>query len=599
MPGTEAVRQKILLISDDINGRAVTKSMLEQHDATVLIAENWQQCITSSRFIRPDLILVDIADVEFFEGGMPAICRTLKEQEETRDIPLIVAVGQGESDDKAEILKAGADDVIARPFHGEELSARVRVHLENRSLVKLLETKGPYRQDTNRSARLLSDLSHDIRTPLGAIIGFTELLQQDCSLSADNRVKVDTIRRSGTRLSSLINDLVAICRLEAGRNTLNLTSFDLYAFARDIERMIEQRIDGKPCRMNADVKDNAVRYIVTDRERLASVIVNLVEHAAKASPGNGINVTLRTRREGGCCTLTGEISDRSDNMTGTAPHVKPARSEGKEAKGSHYGLIMGRELLRFMGGSVEVESNSEGSERIRFALDVKEGPAQPAETRVSHRSLIDGDSTGPLRVLVVDDAVENCIVFTGILEHLGFDVRSVENGRDAVRQYEEWRPHIIMMDLRMPGMDGFEAARMIRAKDGGGDAVIFAATGDVLDSDKEKIRQSGMDGYVLKPYEEQAIREKIGEFVKISAAGEKKDGERTRKESFSRIGPVPELPDALVERMQDAAKNARLDILLGIADEVEAYDRGLAEKLRQAIKIYDYESIFEILEVKE
>lgn len=599
MPGSEAVRQKILLISDDTRGRALTKSMLEQESATVLIAENWQQCIASARFIRPDLIVVDIADVEFFQGGRPGICRTLKEQAETKDIPLIVAISEQGAEDKAEVLRAGAEDVITKPFQGEELSARVRVHLENRSLAQLLEEKRPHPDDAGGPAGLLSDMSHDIRTPLNAIIGFAEMLRQDGSLSADNRVKLDTIHRSGKRLSSLINDLVEICRLRTGHNMLSMTSFDLYAFARDIERMVEQRMSGKPCHIRADVRENAIQYILADRERLASAIVNLVEHFAKASPTGGMYVKLRTVREAGQYRLFGEISDRSGDVSGTNSRVGAGQGGTKERKAAQSGFIIGRELLRCMGGNVEAGQDGEGNERVHFSLDVQEGSVQPAETGISHRSLIGSDNREPVRVLVVDDAAENCIVFTEILEHLGFNVRSVENGQDAVREYEEWKPHIIMMDLRMPGMDGYEAARMIRSKEGGEDPVIFAATGDVMDSDKEKMRQAGMNGYILKPYEEPAIREKIGEFVKISAASGKNGMKHPRSENLSVVGPISGLPHALVERMQDAARNARLDILLGITDEVEAYDRGLAGKLRQSIKIYDYESIFEILGVKE
>ena len=192
---------------------------------------------------------------------------------------------------------------------------------------------------------------------------------------------------------------------------------------------------------------------------------------------------------------------------------------------------MGRELFRCMGGNVVVTGDSEGHDRIHFELNVREGSVRPVDTRVLRRSLIDNDNGELVRVLVADDVEENRIVFTAILEHLGFDVRSVENGLEAVRQYEEWRPHVIMMDLRMPGMDGHEAARMIRTKEGGTDAIIFAATGDVQDSDRVKIQESGMDGYILKPYEEDTIREKIGEFVTIRTGSGRNDmashGERS------------------------------------------------------------------------
>jgi CheY-like chemotaxis protein len=251
-----------------------------------------------------------------------------------------------------------------------------------------------------------------------------------------------------------------------------------------------------------------------------------------------------------------------------------------------------------MGGSIEVTDDAQGNEKIYFELDVREGSVQPAETRVSHRSLVGTNNGEPIRVLVADDAEENCIVFSEILGHFGFDVRTVEDGREAVRVYEEWKPHIIMMDLRMPGMDGYEAAKMIRAKEDGQDPVIFAATGDVLESDVEKIRESGMDGYILKPYDERSIREKIGEFIKLSNALGRTDAVPF-KDAVPENGSISELPHGIVEKMQDAARNARLDILLEAVDESEEYNKSIAQRMRDLIKKYDYESIFEILGIKQ
>ncbi len=597
------MQQIVLLISDDINGRAIVKNTLEQHNVNVLVSENWQQCLASVPYIRPDLILIDIVDVHLSQGQRSDICRMLKEPENTKNIPLIFMVGPEETGEKIMALKAGAEDYISKPFQSEELAARVRVHLENRYLRKLLEEKrSASGEGTHQSGILLSDMSHDLRTPLNAIIGFTELLQQDPSLTVNNREKIDAIHRSGKHLSSLINDLVEICRLEAGRNTLNMNSFDLDAFIRDIERMIQQRINGQPCHVSNDATGNAVRFIIADRERLMRAIMDLAVHAARMAKSGGIRLGLRTIRDEDRYKLIGEISGNRDQDPGNAAKSALAREktgEPKRSTGSQHDLIMGRELLRCMGGIVEVTGDSKGHDRIHFELNVREGSVQPVETGVSHRSLIGGDNGELVRVLVADDVEENRIVFTEILEHLGFDVRSVENGPEAVRQYEAWNPHIIMMDLRMPGMDGYEAARMIRTKEAGKDAVIFAATGDVQDSDREKIKESGMDGYILKPYDEETVREKIGEFVRISAASGRNDTACIEKEVLPESGGISELPHGLVDRMQDAARNARLDILLQTVDETEEYSDGLAERLRELIKRYDYESIFEILGIKQ
>ena len=596
MAGAARGQLTVLLIGDDMGDRAIVKNTLEKSNVSVLISENWQQCLASVPYIKPDLILLNITDKNLSQEGRSEICRELKERKETKDIPLIVAAGPPET---AAMLKAGADDCILRPIQTEELSARVRAYLENRYLKKLLEEI----RTGDRAVVLLSDMSHDIRTPLNAIIGFTELLQEDRSLTADHREKVDTIHRSGKHLSLLINDLVDICRLEAGRNTLNMTSFGLDAFIRDIEKVIGQKTNGRqPCDVRMDATGNAIEVIIADRERLMRAIMNLVEHSVKASKSDVAWIRVRTVHDKGGFKLTGEVSHGREDQPENAANSNQAPKKAVEKTGAakmQCGLVMGRELLRCMGGTVEVTRDSEGRDRIRFELAVTEGSTQPVENIIPHRSLIGGGNTEAIRVLVADDAELNCIVFTAILEHLGFDVRSVENGEEAVRQYDEWKPHIIMLDLRMPGMDGYEAARMIRTRPGGNDAVIFAATGDVTDSSKEKIRESGINGLILKPYDEDTIRKKIEEFVRISTTSGRNDTDRMPEQMPSETMAISELPHGIVARMQEAATNARLDILLQIADEAGVYNAGLAGRLRELIKRYDYESIFEILGVEQ
>jgi two-component system, sensor histidine kinase and response regulator len=598
MAGTASGQRTVLLISDDMSDRAAIKSSLEKNNVSVLISENWQQCLPSVPYINPDLILLNVIDKNLSQEDRFGICRKLKEQKETKDIPLIVVVGSREG---GAILEAGAEDFIVSPVQSEELAARVRVYLENHYLKKLLED-GRTGDRVHRAGVLLSDMSHDIRTRLNAIIGFTELLEQDRSLTADHREKLDTIHRNGTHLSLLIDDLVEICRLETGRSTLNMTSFGLDAFIRDIEKVSGQKNNGLQCDARTDATGNAIGVIVADRERLMRAIMNLIDHSVKAGRNSVVGLQLYTVRDTGGFKLIGEIYPGREDRSGELTHSSQASKRTPErtaVAGTRHGLVLGRELVRCLGGTVEVMSDSEGRDRIHFELIVREGSIRPTETGISYRSLMESGNPEAKRVLVADDAEENCIVFTAILEHLGFEVRSVENGEEAVRQYDKWNPHIIMMDLRMPGMDGYEAARMIRTRQGGADALIFAATGDATDSDREKIRESGMDGFILKPYDEDTVRKKIEEFVRIRAASLRKDGDSKPAHAPCENMAISQLPHGIVDKMQEAARNARLDILLQIVDETGAYNAGLAGRLRELIKRYDYESIFEILGVKQ
>ncbi len=597
MAGAAGGQMTVLLISDDMSGKAVIKNTLENNNVSVLISENWQQCLASVPYIKPDLILLNIVDKNLSPEDRFAICRKLKEGKETKDIPLLVVTGPREA---GAILKAGAEDCIISPIQSEELAARVGVYLENRYLKKLLDEIRTGDQ-VHRAGALLSDMSHDIRTPLNAIIGFSELLREDGSLAAVHREKVDTIHRNGKHLSLLIDDLVDICRIETGRSALNMTSFALETFMRDIERATGQSTGGRQADIKTDATCNAIEVIIADRERMMRAIVNLVEHFVKTGKGEAIYLRMHTVRDKEGLKLTGEIShDREDRPKKTASS-RQAPGKVVERTGTsrmQYGLALGREFLHCMGGTFKMTSDTEGRDRIHFELPVREGPTQPVETRISHRPLIVSGSEEAIRVLVADDADENCVVFTEILEHLGFDVRCVENGEEAVRQYDQWKPHIIMMDLRMPGMDGYEAARMIRSGQSGKDTVIFAATGDITDSDREKIRESGMDGFILKPYDEDTIRKKIEEFVSINTVSWRNDADHTPEQVLSEAMIVSEMPHEIVERMQEAARSARLDILLQITDEAGAYNAGLAQRLRELIKRYDYKSIFEILGVK-
>jgi len=360
----------------------------------------------------------------------------------------------------------------------------------------------------------LTNMSHELRTPLNAILGFSSLMRREPDITAGQREKLDIINRSGEHLLTLINDVLEMAKIEAGRVQLENAPFDPGQVARDVADMMRIRAQEKGLLLLVDQSPSFPRYIEGDEARLRQILVNLISNAVKFTAEGGVAIRLGTRPDDRR-HLVMEVEDSGpgikpeDRKRLFQPFVQLAKS-GME-KGTGLGLAITRQLAGLMGGSIGLESTPGKGSIFRVELPVKLAEEAAASILPAAAQLgeVYGLEAGQpeFRILVAEDQPDNQALLMKLMTDAGLNARLAEDGEQCVAMFKEWHPHLIWMDQRMPVMDGVEATRRIRELPGGREVKIVAVTASVFEEERQMLLDAGMDDFVRKPYRVHEIYE--------------------------------------------------------------------------------------------
>jgi len=490
--------------------------------------------------------------------------------------------------------------------------AAARDITERKLLDQVLQEKNVELEKAKESAEIanraksafLASMSHEIRTPMNAILGFSQLMMRDHGLTPIQTKHLQTINRSGEHLLALINDILEISKIEAGRATLNPVPFDLSSMLDEISMMFRLRADEKKLRCLVNRVGDLPKCVIGDENKLRQVFINLIGNAIKFTRKGGISVRVGIKaRSGRSLRLMAEVEDTGmgiaeDEIKKLFRPFEQTASGKKIQTGTGLGLAISREFVRLMGGEISASSQLGKGSIFRFEIDIKEGCEADLGTKVLPRR-VEGLQPGQkvIRVLIVDDKEDNRALLFQMLGRIGFDVREAVDGRQAVQEFEQWRPHLILMDTRMPVMDGYEAIKRIRVSDGGKKVKIISVTASAFAEDRKKALGIGADDFLGKPFREEVLLEKIRallaiEYVyadepaarKIEQAGE----DSLLKEQ------VAALPETLTGELHDATLSADLDRMLELIHQIEKYNVSTAGSLRSLAEDFEYQKLLEI-----
>ena len=370
----------------------------------------------------------------------------------------------------------------------------------------------------------LNNMSHDIRTPMNAIVGFTAL----AASHADNKEQVQDylakISVSSQHLLSLINDVLDMSRIESGKVVIEETEVHLPDLIHDIRSIIQANITAKQQEFFIDTQDVRSEDIITDKLRLNQILLNILSNAIKFTPEEG-TISLRVIEKP--CTVPGKacfefrIKDNGIGMseefrqTIFEPFTRERTSTVSGIAGTGLGMAITKNIVDMMGGTIEVNSSEgKGSEfivNLSFKLAVTQTSCEPLPEEKT-------DFTGK-RILLAEDNEMNRQIAIAILEGSGFLVETAEDGTEAVAMMEEKAEgyyDVILMDIQMPKMDGYEASRQIRAMDNPKKAQIpiIAVTANAFEEDRQNAFAAGMNGHLAKPYDVPKMMETLGEILK-------------------------------------------------------------------------------------
>ncbi|MFY9260764.1 MAG: ATP-binding protein [Gallionella sp.] len=444
----------------------------------------------------------------------------------------------------------------------------------------------------------LANMSHELRTPLNAILGFSNLLRREANISGSQREKLDIINRSGEHLLTLINDVLDMAKIEAGRVEIATAAFDLGGMMRDVIDMMSVRAHEKGLYLHIDQSSRFPRYIKSDEARLRQILINLIGNAIKFTQRGGVLLTLNTL-ENHISHLIIEVEDTGVGIKSEdqAKIFEPFLQLNEDAsqKGTGLGLTITRQFVQLLGGTLHMTSIFGKGTVFRVDLPVEKIATSDvirpdALTHGEAVSLVEGQPD--YRILIVEDQLENQMLLIQLMKNMGFQIKLAENGEEAIQLFKTWQPHLIWMDRRMPVMNGLEATRRIRALPGGDAVKIVAVTASVLTEQHDEILAAGIDAVIRKPYRPHEIYDCLAQYLGVKYHyADTHTSPPIQQEMVLGAESLATLPAALRQALTVALDSLDDSQIAAVIQQVAPIDVKLYKILTQLAENFNYPAI--------
>ncbi|MFH2140458.1 MAG: PAS domain S-box protein [Pseudomonadota bacterium] len=503
-------------------------------------------------------------------------------------------------------LWGAAQDISARK-EAELVLKRYKDHLEEeveKRTTELVLARDAAEAANRAKSAFLASMSHELRTPLNAILGFSNLMRRDAQLSAVQRDTLNIINHSGNHLLGLINDVLEMAKIESGKVKLESAAFDLALMLHDVTDMMHIRAEEKGLQLLVDQSPDCPRYIKGDEPRLRQVLINLLGNAIKFTEHGSVVLHLMMVPNGRLPHLLISVEDSGPGISAEDQSrlFKPFVQLGKQAgdnQGSGLGLTITRQFVELMGGTISVDSTLGRGSTFRIELPVMAADAADMgkQEEVKHSAVVGLVPGQPsFRILIVEDQLENQLLLKRLMDIIGIQSRLAENGKQGVEQFQAWQPHLILMDRRMPVMDGIEATKVIRALPGGKEVKIVAVTASAFKEEQQVLLDAGMDDFVSKPYRFNEIYECLTRQLGVQFIYEESPEARSAQPP---VALTPEmlsvLPPALRGELKTALESLDSERIESTVALVADIDPTLHKTLSKLIADFDYPAILEQL----
>jgi PAS domain S-box-containing protein len=462
-------------------------------------------------------------------------------------------------------------------------------------------------------SQFLANMSHELRTPLNGILGYAQILQRDKNMTPSQRDGINVIYQCGHHLLSLINDILDLAKIEAQKLEFNLTNFHFPNLIKEVVEICSLRAAQKQITFNYQLSSHLPTAIHADKRRLKQVLINLLTNAIKFTDQGG--VTFKIDLINGPTPLGGPDSSQpasfqkvrfqiKDTGIGMTPEqlekiflpFEQMGESARKAEGLGLGLAITQQIVSLMGGKIQVESSPKQGSTFWVELDLELATAAlKADTKTDPKVII-GFRGEPRKILVIDDALENRSIIKNVLSSIGFEVIEAVNGKEGLEKIVATHPDLIITNLMMPVMDGFEMTKNLRMLPEFKEAIIIASSASVYAADRQKSQESGCNDFLAKPIQLEELFSKLQTYLQLEWIVEMPEESLLTVETTSEI-KIP--PASELIALYHAAE---IGDIAGVESEVNRLLQlsplytSFAEQLLQLAKDFEEEEILQFVE---